>query len=67
MKDVHGTYEFIDDIVLVNPNNARNGVFLKIYDPKGGLLQNIKIVDKKKKFAFTTQECIHSLMIFLYI
>ena len=68
MKDVHGNYEFIDDIILLNPNNARNGVFLRIYDPKGGLMQNIKIVEKKNKFAFTSQECICPIMFFfIYI
>ena len=61
---MHGNYEFIDDIILLNPNNARNGVFLRIYDPKGGLMQNIKIVEKKNKFAFTSQECI---MFFFHI
>ena len=67
IKDVHGNYEFVDDIILLNPNNARNGVFLRIYDPKGGLMQNIKIVENKNKFAFTSQECICSIMIFFLL
>jgi hypothetical protein len=57
-QDVQGHYNFIDDIITLNPNNPRNGILLKILTPKGSVLQTIKILDKKGKFAFITQECI---------